>query len=359
MRRLFVANTHFQIINAIHLNSSLFADDTNVLIISDHSRGSRAPYECLCQMDVFEKVLYVENRELVYNYCKIDAIKDFINITLKDSNRFSYYLDDLENLLFDEICVYTLDPDVYGLFSILSNYNAKLKVSIYAESTMSNSYYVYNTRLTKISNYIRRAMRKPVIALGNFYCFYPELYEGDLNVVRIPLIKAGGTTARILAQAYSVDPEKNYDRKYILFTSMGDCEGNSPIGEFDLFMRIADLVGKENIIVKEHPRDVRGLYEKNGFLVDRASNIPWEAIVLNNSIKGKIFISTISTSALSGNLLSDIKNTTYYMYKMCDLEDNVPVNISVNAIKKAKLKGILDEKSKVIIADNIEDVLSE
>ncbi|HEG1241807.1 TPA: hypothetical protein SCN02_002979, partial [Enterococcus faecium] len=82
--------------------------------------------------------------------------------------------------------------------------------------------------------------------------------------IQIPLVTAGSRTALQLSDIFNPMIDIYKEKKYIFFTSVYDFEGGEPVGEYELVCKIADLVGKDNLIVKTHPRDVRTIYKDNG-----------------------------------------------------------------------------------------------
>lgn len=70
-------------------------------------------------------------------------------------------------------------------------------------------------------------------------------------------------------------------------------------------LKVANLVGKDNLLIKIHPRDLRTIYSDNGFNVDKNSLIPWEAIQLSSDFSDKVFLTINSGSVLSGSTMSE------------------------------------------------------
>ena len=139
---------------------------------------------------------------------------------------------------------------------------------------------------------------------------------------------------------------------------MYDFEGGEPIGEYQLVEKIAELVGKDNILIKIHPRDLRSVYSDNGFKVDRNSNIPWEAIQLSGDFSDKVFLTATSGSVLAGSFMAERAVKTYFLCDLCNLDQNPSAQNSVINIKELleneSLKAVLNS---VHIAKQIEDIL--
>lgn len=196
------------------------------------------------------------------------------------------------------------------------------------------------------------------------YCFYPEFYTGILKTILIPKIELSDILfAQSLAKVFNIDKAKiYYPQKYIYFASVGDFEGGKPVGEVALAKKISKIVGKENLLIKLHPRDKTGLFEKEGLTVDKESSVPWEVIQLNYNFKNHVFLTCASGSVLSINLTLEEGPETYFMFPLCKVSQNECIAPSVAQAKKvfAQL-----EKSghaalkRFHIAYYIEDILSE
>lgn len=134
--------------------------------------------------------------------------------------------------------------------------------------------------------------------------------------------------------------------------------GGTPIGEYELVCKIADLVGKDNLLVKTHPRDLRTIYNDNGFNVDKNSSIPWEAVQLGGDFSNHIFLTVNSGSVLAGSFMSEKPVRTFYMYKLCNIEGNSTCQKNAKDIEalltNENMKEIL---SKVSIANRLEEIV--
>ena len=122
---------------------------------------------------------------------------------------------------------------------------------------------------------------------------------------------------------------------------------------------IASIIGKENMMIKTHPRDTRTIYADNGYKVDINSDVPWEAIQLAGDFSDHVFLSTTSCSVLAGSLMSIKPISTIYLFKLCNLEGNRlakrTVECIVDVLSSAELQNSL---SGVKVIDTIEDMIT-
>ena len=87
-----------------------------------------------------------------------------------------------------------------------------------------------------------------------------------------------------------------YDRPVLFFEESYPCDGVE-IGDVALMDRVAELVGKENIFVKVHPRNRENRFEQAGYATNRDTAMPWELIVLNSSFERTLFMTVGSSAA--------------------------------------------------------------
>lgn len=114
--------------------------------------------------------------------------------------------------------------------------------------------------------------------------------------------------------------------------------------------KVADLVGKDNLLVKTHPRDKRTIYSDNGFKVDKNSNIPWEAIQLSKDFSDKVFLTVNSSSVLAGSFMSEKTVKTFYLYKLCNVENNSLAKQGVETLENLLLN---NELKKILVNVNV------
>ena len=361
MRRLIIANTFYQVIFSMQMKSTVFKDDEVEIIVTDHSKSADVVSLSLKEERIFDAVYFVKTNGSNDNRSVCQRVYDIISISLFKTNRFSYYINRVTNLFFDELVVFNYDMRTYGIYAVLSSYNHSIRVSRFEEGILSyNSETIYTTVRTVIG-FLRKVQGKAVIEQGldKFYCFYPDLYEGVLKASAIPVITQKSCVRKALQNVFNVNNLNFvYKQKYIFFTSVYDFEGGKPVGEYELVCKVANLVGMDNLLIKTHPRDTRTIYVDSGFNVDKNSSIPWEVIQLTGDFSDKVFMTINSGSVLSGNTMSEKPVNTYYMYKLCDISGNESCMKNAHDIEKLLMD---DKMSKILksvkIAERIEDIL--
>lgn len=345
---------------ALQLKNTIFRDSKVILCISDHSNNSYEVSKQIQSNNIFYKCCFIKTKEII-NKVDFPSLADSICIGLGINNRISSQVKDLMHEDIDEIVCYNTTIDIDAFLSLLYKQNRDIRISFLEEGLLNyENTFRMSTRRSVIKA-IKRITRKPYVndVLKNFYCLYPGIYKGELNTVKIPNICRTSQTAKDLRIIFQLDGKNlSYKQRYIFFTSVLDFVGGKPIGEFEVAQKIADLVGKDNLLIKLHPRDTRTIYRENGFAIDENSNIPWEAIQLTMDFSDKIFLSTTSGSVLSGRTMSDSPVKTYYMYKFCHVDENQYAKRSIGTLEELLSRDDIKLNfQNVFIANSMEDIL--
>lgn len=136
--------------------------------------------------------------------------------------------------------------------------------------------------------------------IGQLWLYLPELYSGGvkrLKLMRLPYsVKENEELQKLLHEIYGAIPE--FEQKVVYFegTFMGD---GILTNEMQLFHFISDIVGKENIIVKRHPRNTVDRFTPMGYAVMENASVPWEIMLMDMDVSKKILISVASFTCLS------------------------------------------------------------
>ena len=361
MRRILIfANTYYQLITAIQMRYTLFSDDYVALLLSDHSRNTLEISRRLIDCKVFSHVNWIATLDKLRGG-RLSSYREFFRVVCLGKTGYLYELDGINDTHFDEMVCFNLTEDVYGLYWHLAKTNPNIAFSRYEEGILSYPF-IDKGFLSQKRAYVTRLFgrKEPAYASRFLYCFYPNVYAGELEPIQIPRIKRGSECANILQQIFGLDSSKlDYHEKYIFFTSVYDFEGGKPIGEYEVACQVADLVGKDNLLIKVHPRDIRTIYADNGFHVDKNSAVPWEAIQLTGDFSDKVFLTATSGSVLAGSLLSDKPVPTCYLYKLCDFADNPAAAKTRDSIEALLGNELMRDALRFVKAvDNLRDILA-
>lgn len=362
---LFVCNTYYQLIMAINMRITLFKNDKVTLLLSNHSKNADVITQNLKNLQVFDKTEYIKTKDIDYgNKNKLNNLYDYLKLIFGKNKKIKDLVFDTK---YNKFLYFNQNLSSNLIFNILVQSNKYIETYQFEEGILSypnikgNNLRDLKFGRTKLWCILRKIFSKPILIENTkkVFCLYPDLYFGKLAVEKIPVIKTDGELTNILKRVFNVDINKKYyQEKYIYFSSICDFEGGKPIGEFKLIKNIAQLVGKDNLLIKLHPRDVRDIYKKEGLKIAQASSIPWEVMQLLYDFEDKVFLTATSSSVLMSAAITGKSMKAFYLYKLCNIKNNYIAENTVFSLEMY-LKNFESNKifSNIIIAKNIEEIL--
>ncbi len=318
---LILVNTYFQIIIAIKLKLTTYKNDDVDIIISNHSVDSYKIYESLKNISIFNKIFYFRSKEaknkiikILQNFCYLL----FPNLSLNSKKmKLGYY---------DEYLFYNINKYSYLLYDALHKKNKKVKVIRFEEGYIS--YLHINVGISNSYKKIRKILGKEFIEEKIEYnnLFNPNLliYNPKAPIKKIENLERKDIELRnIVNKVFKYDLINDiYDKKYIFFEESFFCD-NKGIDDMDLILNIAEIVGKENLMVKLHPRNKVDRFKEYGITTNKTIGIPWEVIQMNNDFSNKVFLTISSGSVLASKLYFNDNIETYLLFnctnKMSDM----------------------------------------
>lgn len=287
---LFVCDSFYQIINIINIKCHFYADVPADLvlcsstalvecrekiealnlfcqiIISDYN--GRVEYQVISKMPVKEKTLHPEN----YKY-SVSLQPRYTDLFIPVYD-YHYY-----QMLFYQLVNMGLSPAVHIFEDGGSTYMDSF--SVLKESNIDHQLYPEKERFTNKVN--------------NVFLYRPALYcgGGSKKIIPIPPIAEKGLVDA-LCQIFG--DARVPKEKYIFFSECFAIEWRVS-NEISILDMIAEIVGKENIIIKPHPRakNQAAIYQLHGYHVF-LDDIPWELVCLSQHIEHKVLLAISSNT---------------------------------------------------------------
>lgn len=318
MNILAVCNTPLQIICALRLRQTVYANDKFDIIISDHMVNSKVIVDNANDNKIFNRAQYAESYMLCRNkehffdngtrgklqraFCRKKLLENIVDIDKKYDVMLFNNFDK-----FGRIVYQVLRRDNYALkaYMIEDGYS-----SYFAQGLEWTAAY---RRSIGIKNKIKRLVfgeAEPAAGLSGQYVYSPELVQWQAPFERLPIPKLRQDDKMLVNQLNQLfgytSAEDCYDAPIIFFEESFRKEGYD-IGDVELVETAASIVGKDNITVKRHPRNDDNLFEKLGYKVNSNTIIPWELIIMNNpDFKNKTFMTICSGAAATPYTMFDI-----------------------------------------------------
>lgn len=320
-RNLFLCNTVYQIFVSLWIKQTFLKNETTDIIITDHMNNGDYLCEQLKKFSSFDECFYTKTYNFARNKHKLGKrtnaladympsfyLKNFIKIKHKYTNLYISNVDYFSQLLYNSL--YHKSKCTLHLFEDgLSTYT-KIFEKFYT-STRIQSPTKLNHIFKTISIYDH---------VHNLFLFNPPFLQWapPFPITIIP--KITNVSPDFLKQCNNIfeydDKIDTYAEKYIFFEESFACEG-TPINDLELFESIAQNVGKDNIIIKTHPRNPSNRFCNNGFKTNTNTTIPWEIVILNmKNDNEKVFVGVCSGSLFNPKILFEKNIKSYSLYKL-------------------------------------------
>lgn len=337
MRRvLFFAYTPFQCMAALAIKEQFYADDKSDIIISDSVYRRDSLKENIITNKLFNKVYYGDIRTFFPK--NENRVKhEFMRFWSAAIPSYIAKHIPLENLYYDIFVTTEVNYYTESIYSLLRRHNHNISVELMDEGYSSYTYYFReNYRPTTRNNKIKRMLfRIPGTLMSRKYIsdqakkifyFAPELLcwnDIPYNIVKIDIKKIPNYKT-LVNKMFGYDQliarglSSEYKEKFIFFEeSFFWSQGNQK--DIEIVNIIADVIGKENLIIKLHPRNQINRFGAMGYKTNKTEGIPWELIVMNmNETEKKVFITFSSGAVLNYKFLIGNNNCKSVLLYDCD-----------------------------------------
>ena len=320
---IIVCNTLFQIIVAIHLRLTYYKEDEVDLIISNHTNNSKQIFLNAKNAEIFNKVIFLKNKKTIrknshwfggisYQIRRLGEIFHNVNIVNKIARKGKY-----NELLIANISIFTV-----LLYNRLLQKNKKIKLGIFEEgiSTYSKTYIEADSPSSLHRKFINK--KGIIVNVDKLYLFNRNLLEwelphGDILYLKKINIRNSNFITAINTIFGVVNITDQYDKKIIFFEESHFADGFK-VPDVELVNKIADKFGKENIMVKIHPRNTVNRFSDLGYKTNKDTNIPWEVIIMAQDMSDKIFVTISSGSVIYPYLYFGMNIPSYSLINCLD-----------------------------------------
>ena len=311
---LVVANTPFQIVVACHILQLYYPQAEVDLCISNGIRDAENLVKHATETGVFRNVRLLKNRK---HFAKGYISKPFAwlsNIYRNYKIACSLSKSKYDLFLFSNISVLTK-----LLTTKLRKSNHLIKIQLFEEG-MSTYTRRFADGDAPSSLYRRWVDRKGVLdILDRLYVFNPAFLAWkptNGQVQELPKISPKNAAFRnLINQIFDyANCRDRYDKKLIFFEESHALEGFD-VPDLEMVEQMADKIGKDNVMVKIHPRNPYNRFAKLGYKTNIDTAIPWEVIMLNEQLTDKILVTISSGSVVYPYLYLGIPTTSYSLIR--------------------------------------------
>ena len=314
-RLLIICNAPFQVIVALHILELYYSDAIVDFLVSDQFKGSDQIAKNAQESKRFRNVFYIKSKKWwkkksttadkikYYTTLICSVIQNLFNVVKVGRNTY-------DTILFTNISVFTK-----LLCSVLTKRNNNCKIHIFEEGLGTYSQ-VYAESDSEKSFYRRFIDHKGIFfQTERLYLFHPQFltwyFPPEKICVIPPLSPSNKSFLNLANQLFKYSNNIDlYDKKVIFFEESYYAEGDD-VPDIEIVNMISQYVGKDNIMIKVHPRNPINRFKELGYKTNINNSIPWELIMLNQPIENKIFVTIASGAAINPYLYLGIKVRSY------------------------------------------------
>lgn len=316
MNILFICTTPYHIMVSTNLKMTIYKDCISDIVITDAISNYSLLIDNLKESGIYRDVFSYKRKD--YEDRSITPnnffYKFFLNLSLKIKPYFTQV-----NIIFNDMYDQILLPTNYEWVKnqIVRNYRKISEkkgknFSLYLFEDGTSAYSKENKIFfEKLKNGPAKFLRN--LTVGEYkktkglYVFIPDLMEWKPNFPVFSIEKFSKkniNNLNIINKIFKFDQsDDKYDKDYIFFEDCYFADGKD-IGDMEVMNDLIDIIGKNEIYVKIHPRNPINRFKEIGVKTNTNTEIPWEVIALNMNLEDKVLI-TISSSAVL-NILSNI-----------------------------------------------------
>lgn len=289
-KSLFLCNTPIQLMNAINIKYNMLMEKDIDILITDHMSGAK-------------KIVENANKALVGSKVYLLPILDYLSkkhgkiAYLKNSSAIKKGLDQIHDIVWDHSDFYFANIDMLTAAIYQKIHKKDIHCHLFEEglSTYSESFMreVLDMRLKK-------GFAMDIVDINVYQKDRVQMRIDDIEYKTIPFFdKKDKAMLQTLNRIFDYREELDrYDPKVIFFEESYYADGKD-VGDLKIVKALADHYGKENIMIKLHPRSKIDRFKASGYKTNANTSIPWELILLNQSIEDKLLCTLMSNAVLS------------------------------------------------------------
>lgn len=312
-----LCSTPYQIMCALRIAEEKYVGASLDILLTDTISNVDNVYKKMSEESAIHKV-YLWNAKGRICFNRLQKVT-YAFLGAEMAKRKLKEFDKLEDV-YDVYLFANLSPVAMCLGDILRKENPKIEVAMYEDGFSTYSSYTGNF----YKNKKQKVLKKFFFTANKLYLFHPEILEWkpEFEVQKItPVFK--GETLKLINRIFEYDSlEDDYKKKVIFFEESYAGDGR-PVDDVEMLDVIAQEIGKENIIVKIHPRNPINRFAQKGYITNKNRSIPWEVILINEKFEDTVFVTMASNAAMNPFFLFGKTNKAILLYKCTKMPESM------------------------------------
>lgn len=367
-KSLYVCNTVYQILVAMWIKKTLNTNSNADIIISNHMNGGKEICDRMRKLKLFDNCYFCETKEYSYGGILRDLSDDETSLLIH--RHPEQYIKRVFPCECKYNCLFISNVDKFAqiLFDACSRRVRRCKLYLFEDgiSTYTKAFEeCYQlTRMLK-TDFIHQIVYKYIYnkrcIFGNVsgcYLFNPQFFDWSVDFPLIEMKKIDINDKDYVKNCnivFDYHNQDKYDTKYIFMEESFFADG-VPINDCEIVEEIARRVGKENIMVKIHPRNPINRFKELGFKTNSNMSVPWELIIMNDQqVCDSTFITIASSSVLNPILIFGRRIKVYSIYSLINEKSKKQSYLSTSLWDYVK-KIFLQYHDDIHIVDCVDEI---
>ncbi|MCD8003152.1 MAG: alpha-2,8-polysialyltransferase family protein [Clostridia bacterium] len=352
MNVLFCCETVYQLIVATRIATKKHPHDKNDIIV----------FDTLVNADSL--VNNIKRNAKLFRYVYLYKSAGLLKINKNRQRLISlmYHPTKINHEIYDVVYFTNFDWIINSIIHAFKRRNPNIEIRMMEDgfATYSYAYQFFFDKIRTSSGIMQEYYNKSYsefFHVSGLYVFSPELmdWKPDFPMHQIEKISDDEYDFKdVINRLFNYSSiEDEYDREIVFFEESYFADGID-IGDEVVVDQIAKIVGKDNIMVKIHPRNKENRFEERGYKTNRNVEIPWEVIALNIDLSNKTLITIASGSALTS--LINMKTKPKQIVMLMDCKEIEYERLTPTRDTLKKIANI--HSSDVYLPNSIEELLS-
>lgn len=302
---LILVNTTSQLINAIVLAETVLKNEKCDLY---YTPEVKVGIDNLPDTNIFNNIYRIE---LVHDICSRDSELKRAIVRIKNAMDFGKVKKSLPSdpLQYSRVFASGISLRNFEFYYSIKYFNPTVQLSLFEEG--SCEYYTLGLPKSKIRSLFSHFFfgHYYLEECDSLYVFNPpfvqNIWEG-ISIERIPNYSNNQEILNVLNSIFGYEHEiLNTCCEKVIILEQAFANEESEKRQVELISHISEVAGKENVVLKLHPRSSADKY--SGKYKAIKTSIPFELLMANEMAVDKIFISISSSATLNLKLIFDIE----------------------------------------------------
>lgn len=282
----------------------------SMVIMRHHFKGDKADLFALnIACDMHPSIRMYESLDCINNVYYIDDVAQNVNSKWSVFKEFAFTTKSQKEIIKkinkeEYTDLFTTWVGISGdwVLSKLIKKNPEIKVHFYEEGLgvyMKNMYSLISPKLKLLYRCLGYKSCQDFV-IDN-YVYQPSvIFEGNKKYKSIAIGDVTNDDLEYLHKDIKKIHFKPYNQKIIYFENNFENTEYEGIDETLIINHICNSLGKDQVVIRRHPRTNPKKYDGKGYIMDENLSVSWEDIIpLCNNLNELILITTLSTAAFS------------------------------------------------------------